>query len=1170
MKHLSTLLFLLLLSAAKNYAQPTITNYQMGGINSAAFTTNNFKCIWVGKGNRIWAGTQYGGLYTYDDNGLNVWLKSDKLTNVFINDIKSDADSGIWIAQSGTASVGGNSNIAGGINYFSVASDISMNFYSVSGTTTSADLLSRNVRSLYIDQSWGSANNRLPRVWAAQGTYITSFNTRKGGLSIGLNPFSTYFNNYTGGYATGTNATPISEAVGGNSEEVWIAARQNNGGSQILRYKPSGLYIGTHSNSDAPLLQSGFTAQAIHFDKAGNRWIGMKAGGLVIKTPNGWQSMNTASLFPTGSQVNFNAITSDEFGNVYIGTSTGLLEYQSKDYNPSSSPDYSPSYIQYTTNDGLPSNNITGLAWDQKYGRLLITSDAGVTFMNKRETYIKGVVQDVFANLDDTARKYSGLQKKPLRGVTTVRLLKNNVEEEFVFPDANGVFELREANDEDVYSVEVKSVIEGRTIKYLYNNVRNHTRLLPSLVPDALIEELKAFKPKMEKRCFPLKLFMGLETTNIFCTDALLTGNAFDTRNFETAQQEFYRTEGLTDFTKRTDNLATYYATLGTVYTLGGNATDFATDAVSNIFEAVDALKGFVDFGDALKKPANAPSLETVDEEIKQGTVDAIKMFKDAIILGLSKLSTYVKPDQKKFFDLCVSAVSEVADLLVEAFENGRESAKAKILVDNLKKIIAQAIAVGFYKNDYAQDYHQLFVPSASLSARNMESPNTYSLNFDNLYNPATTSIVKEAQDKYDGRKANITLLTDIAKVAGVASSAADAASALALVGGPASAGAVKVFSFAAKAVKVLAYAGCIYQANEGVYEIMDLSGNIQTRAGFFRPQPNNGYTTLNTAQVNTDSLVARKNRYNQRLTELQAIYTAPVYDVTAYKNKRKQLVQEDSLYNVELLTTLYGLYSSTDTAIVRIPGFTNRLDRVIDSFVSLQYALRHSLYYQNIAYILATDKTAYAPGLDSLCNQTKLANDSAVNGITYLINDINNNSILSKAYLVQEKYQINFSRVPGASGTVTYTFKNYGGETQNNVSFKISRPDAGYTITSPDSVNVGTILPGQSKSVTYNFQSPANDSVGNYRIDVKANNGIYKPVSGVLYAIDPTKFYSIKDGNWSDPATWSTNTVPVNTSKIYISHTVTVTANASCKSVNVYKPGNVIVNAGNRIIVNN
>lgn len=1164
-------MLLVVFGAIGTHSQPgnPITNFNMantGGI----FTTNNFKCIAVGKGNRIWAGTQYGGLYTYDE-GFNIWMKSDKLTNVFINDIKADADSGIWIAQSGTASVGGNSNISGGVNYFPVASDISMRFYSVLGTTTSADLISRNARSLYIDQSWGQANNRLPRVWVAQGTYITSFNTRRGGLSVGLRPNPTYFTRYDSGYAAATNATPISEAIGGNNKEVWVAVRQNNGGSQILRYQPSGKYIGTHGTKDTSLFQAGFSAQAIHFDVFGNRWIGLKAGGLIIKTENSWYKMDAPSFFPSGTQVNFNAIISDKYGNVYIGTSNGLLEYQSKDFNPTSSPDYPPSYNHYTTNNGLPSNNITGLAYDEKNGRLLITSDAGVTFMNLREPYIKGVVFDVFCNLDNEKRSYSGYEKLPLRGTTTVRLLKNNIEEEFAYPDANGIFELKKANDTDVYSVEVKSVIEGKTIKYIYNNIRNHTRLLPSLIPDSLIRELKAFKPKLENRCFPLKFSFGLEWNNVLCTDAFGTGNAFNTNNFDAAYQEFYRPEGLTDFRTRVDNLATSYLAMATVYNLGGNATDLATDAVSSIFEAVDALKSFVEFGIELKQPATAPTMEQVDEDIKDGTVASITAFKDAIFLGLSKLSPYVKPESKKFFDLCVSTIGEVADLIVTAFEDGAGAARVKFLADNLKKIVAQTIAARFYKLDYAQEHHQLFVPSAVFSARNLESPHSYDVNFDNLYNPAANSIVKEGQDMYDKRKDNIRILGEVAKVSGIVASSADAATALALVGGPASAAAVKVFSFAAKGIKVLAFAGAIYQANEGVYELVDLSDNIQPRAGFLMLPSKTGMSTPLNIGVNLqDSLLARKNRYNQRLSELQVIYSAPVYDVVAYKNKRKQLSIEDSLYNAALKNAVNALYSTTDSAIVKIPGFNDRLTRVIDSFVSHQYALRHALYYQNIAFILAANKTVYAPGLDSLSNEIKLANDSAVNGLGSLINQINANNIPSLPYLVQESYQMNHSRIPGSAGTVTYRFKNHGSTAQQNVSFKISQPGSGYTITSPDSVHVGTIQPGETKQVSFSFQSPLHDSLVHYVVSVKASNGIYRNVSGVFYVSDPTKVYSVKNGNWNDPATWSTNTVPNANSRVYLTHAVTVTADAICKSLTMYNPGNVTVNSGKRIVLNN
>jgi hypothetical protein len=1145
---------------------PPITNFNIA--NTGVFTSNNFKCIGVGKGNRIWAGTQYGGLYTYDE-GFNIWRKSDKLTNVFINDIKADADSGIWIAQSGTASVGGNSNIAGGVNYFPVASDISMSFYSVQGTTTSADLLSRNVRSLYIDQSWGAANNRLPRVWAAQGTYITSFNTRRGGLSVGLNPNPVYFSKFDSGYATAPNATPISEAVGGNNNEVWVAARQNNGGSQILRYRPSGIYIGTFSHANVPALPNGFSAQAIHFDIDGNRWIGLKSGGLVIQTPSGWKKMDAPSFFQPSTQINFNAMASDKYGNVYIGTSTGLLVYKGRVYNPSSSPDFTPSYDYYTTNNGLPSNNITGLAYDNKNSRLLITSDAGVSFMDLFEPYIKGVVLDAFCDLDNAEKKIPGFQTRPLPGVTTVRLLKNGVEEEFVFPDANGIFELKEANDEDVYSVEVKSVIEGRTIKYVYNNIKNHTKLIPSMVPDGLIKELIAFKPKLEQRCFPLKLSFGLEIDNLLCTNLLGSNPAFNTSNFDAAYREFYRPEGLTDFQKRLDNLAASYLAMHAVYTMGGNATDLAADGVTNIFDAMEALAAFAEFGIGLRQPAASASLEAVGEDAFKGSTAVINALKDAIMFGLSKLSRFVNPDNKKFFDLCVTSIEEVTGLIIVAFEKGSGSAKTKLLVDILKKLLAQTVAISAYKSDYAQDHHQYFVPTAVQSARNLASPHSYQLNYDNVCNPNSNSIVKEAQDKYQGRKDNITLLGDIAKGAAIVSNGADAASLLALAGGPATAAAVKVFSFAVKGLKVLAHAGAIYQANEGFYETIDMSDGIQPRAGLSGAKPIPNITKLNIGLQLQDSLIARKNRYNQRLTELQVIYNA-AYNLANYKSKRQQLVREDSLYNASVRSAMHALYSTADSALVRIPNFESRLNRVADSFVDLQYTLRNALYYQNIAYILAPDKTIYAPGLDSLSNEIKLANDSAVNGIVSLVNLVNGNSIPSLPYLVQESYKMNHSGVPGSSGQVVYSFKNHGSTPQQNVRFKISQPGSGYSITSADSVNVGTIAPGETKQISFNFQSPLHDSLVHYTIAVMADNGIYRNAAGVLYVIDPTKFYSIKNGNWNDPATWSNNAVPVATSQVYIGHAVTVTANVTCKSITAFQPGNVTVNAGQRIVITN
>lgn len=1174
MKQFYRLSILFHLIIVNGYAQPILVNYQMGGVHSAAFTTNNFKCIGVGKGNRIWAGTQYGGLYTYDDNGLNVWLKSDKLTNVFINDIKSDADSGIWIAQSGQASVGGNSSIAGGVNYFPVASDINMNFYSVQGTTTSADLLSRNVRSLYIDKSFGTANGRLPRVWAAQGTYITSFNTRRGGLSIGLNPFATYFTNYASGYATGTTATPISEAIGGNSQEVWIGARQNNGGSQILRYKPNGQYVGIHGTADTSLFSAGFTAQAIHFDISGNRWVGLRQGGLIIKTPLGWKGMNSTAFFTASTQVNFNAITSDEFGNVYIGTSNGMLEYQSQDYNPSSSPDYTPSYIHYTTNDGLPSNNITGLVYDQKNGRLLITSDGGVTFMNKREPFIKGVVFDVFCNVDDPNKQYPGLQKIPLSNGVTVKLLRNNIEEESVYTDANGIFELKEANETDVYTVEVRFVKEGRAMVYKYDNIRNHTRMQPVLMPDSLIREIKSFKAKMENRCFPVKLGFQINYTNV-CKDG------FDVNGYDLAYQRFYDAGGITsDHKKKVNNLAGYYTALAGVYNLGGNVVELSSDMVANTLDIIDFLVSEVLFAEKTKERANTSEGDAFEEaglnaaeDIRKAGINVLKVVKTGFGEATKKISSQLKPypELQKIFDLSSACIIDAADLLIEFLEKGNAGFAYKAIVDNLKKVIANEVSGAIYSRLFAKEIHKNLVFESSNAAAYAASDFNYEEVFDNIYNANTNSLVKYGLDTLTNRRVNITFLSNAAKVAETGSQVFDAASLLALVPGGQVAGAIaKALSYAAKAVKVIAHCGGIYQGAIGAWEEVELSKQVTDKAGLLRPLPGRGNNPQVLALHSPDSLIAKKNRYNQRLIELQAQYTTSVYNATAYGTAVKRLALEDSVYTQEMTATLNSLWSTTDSAIIVVPGFNARLNRVVDSFIVEQYNVRNSLYYMDLGFVFDSNKSGYRPALDSIANEIKRLNDSAVNGIASLITQVNANNIPSVAYLAQESHSVNHTRVPGTSGSVTYTFKNYGSVPQNNVSFKISKPTSGYVITSADSINAGNINPGETKQITYSFTAPLHDSVSHYEITIKATNGIYKNVYGALFVIDPAKYYTIKDGDWNNPSTWHSNQVPGATNKVHISHNVTVTTDVTCKSVTVSKPGNVIVNTGRRIIINN
>jgi len=355
-----------------------------------AGSNNAFKCIGVGD-SVYWAGTQYRGLYRYD-TASKVWVKSSQLSNVFINDIKRDSFGGVWIAQSGTSgTIGGGSNTAGGVNYFPNWTDGAMQFYSVVGTTTGGGIKSRNVRSIYVNPFYKRTgiDSALPRVWAVEATFISSSNTVAGGVSVGLNATANYFNNRSAGLqvtpyvSTFLAGTPSCEAVGGNKDEIWVSTRQNFGLSKILRYNPKvapstgGIYIGAYDSTvvKGGIFPPGFRAHAIFFDSEGRRWLGLQNGGLRVWEQGYWTIVNMESIFPLGTQVNNNAITEDDLGNVYIGTSTGLLRFDG-----SGNVDDIFRYTKYTTADELPSNNITGLAYDKAKGRMLLATDAGIVF----------------------------------------------------------------------------------------------------------------------------------------------------------------------------------------------------------------------------------------------------------------------------------------------------------------------------------------------------------------------------------------------------------------------------------------------------------------------------------------------------------------------------------------------------------------------------------------------------------------------------------------------------------------------------------------------------------------------------------------------------------------------------------------------------------------------
>jgi hypothetical protein len=392
------------------YSQPPadFSHFNMANTPSV-FTSNNFKTIAIDRFGSVWAGTQYGGLYIFS-GATSTWSKSSLLSNVFINDIKADPKGGVWVAQSGimgaSASEG---NRQGAVSFFADETFSSIADYGVDAIGLGG-LNSRNVRAIWVDTATVNKGELgLPRVWATQATFLTNSNTTAGGIAMGTNPAGSWkFNKIKKGLQIFPNTniqstgTPSCDAIGGNRHEVWISVRTNYGGSDILRFDPkNGNFLGGYDETGAynnkrriykdvqpnytssetkDILQPGFRLNAIHFDGEGRKWLGMANTGLVVVEGSVWTKPNLSNLLADGYSINNNAIAEDEEGNVFFGTTAGILMYKAGENVYLSS-----SYQLITINNGLPSNNVTGVCADTKNQRILITTDAGISFWNRKK-----------------------------------------------------------------------------------------------------------------------------------------------------------------------------------------------------------------------------------------------------------------------------------------------------------------------------------------------------------------------------------------------------------------------------------------------------------------------------------------------------------------------------------------------------------------------------------------------------------------------------------------------------------------------------------------------------------------------------------------------------------------------------------------------------------------
>ena len=1125
--------------------------------SNPVLSVNAFRSVTVDKRGIVWVGADLGGLYNFKGNA---WQKINTYPDVTFRHLvpsNMPGDSSVWATSIGKTGV---QAITGGAYLINTKTETVTQY----GSGIAGGLSARYANSLALSRS-GS-------VYVAVAQSLTGSTTNQGGVffSNTVNPPVPSATSFTKAiqdvgeinyYCAGNRGDELwfgrgASCVNGVCQEAYIA-RLSGAGEKLspITAAVSGLPFTTSTS---------VFARAIFTDTtSGNTFVGLNSGGIgVCKNDGTWKMLTSANTpLPVGAGVNFNAIE-NIFGEIWVGTTMGVFVY-----NGTGSLDNMASFKMLTTANGLPGNSITDMAADTARSDIWVTSSVGVSRAPYTPPSIKGIVYDVFCNRPgsspDSLKFYEVLQKKPITSGVNVKLFENGVLKESSQTDGDGVFELKNAEDGKIYSVEVQYTRNGRQILYKYPDIKNNTLMGAILIPDSLIREIKAFKPNITRRCFTLKLQFSI-SLKIVCLDG------FEVSKYDEAYEKFDDINGIADnHKKRVENLANYYTSLATVYNLGGTSNELINSAVENAFDAIEALVGTVTFSSAAKGKVGFDLAEETFQKVIEANIKLIQsgyleQLKNAAARNVSD------PNTKIFIEKFYTLLSDAADFAMTLQKEGRNKALAGAGIDAAKKASASVIAAWYYKYYYCLNQHEKFVVNAAASSKSASSAFLYNETYNKLYNLSTNSLVKLSNDTLEIFKEKVEFYKTIAKVAEYAKTVADAVSAVSLVipGGQGVSAVFKTIAQVAKFAKPAALSAAMIQAINGGLKINILSDRILPQAGL-----SSGRMAARVlsppSQLSPTSLLLRKIIYNQKITDLKVIYNAPVFDSATYAAKFYALLIEDSIYTDEMTKTLNALWASADSAVLLVPGFSNKLGKVIDSFVTPQYSMRNAFYYQNMSYKFNSDKMADVSELNNFANEIIMLNDSALNGITYLVNDINTNGIAAPAYLVQESFKLNHSRLPGSAGSITYVFKNYGTQPQLNVRFKLLKDiPAGYVFTGADSLNVGIIQAGESKQISFAFIAPMNDSVCHYTIDVNANNGSFRDASGSLFVIDPAKIYSVKDGNWSDVNTWSTQTIPTSTSKVVVSHSVVVDVDASCKSVNSTIPGSILVNTGKRLTI--
>lgn len=1047
------LLSLLILTVLKfntiSAQQYIFSTYDMG--NTPAFTTNVFKAADVDTSGRIWIGSTKMGLYYCDSVS---WFKAGVLQTNDIRQLTADPTNGtIWAAQSGTGTSSGSTNIAGGLtNVFSPTSSFNWGPLYYPGA----------LPSLPTRAAMGVTVFPNGDVFSSHGSQTTGSSQIMGGALGSLPYYDTIGHRifagipYQGGTYTGSNTVPYYEqmltGIANNGSELWvniIRACDNGNCTEnfINRYSSTGALLGSFTSSNSPIpfnnTTSTPTAKAIFFDNAGRAWIGLSSGGIYIYDQGTWiHKDETNSLFPVGASVNFHSITQDSRGDVFVGTTAGLMQYSSYDL---SSP---ASYNQlFSTSNGLPSAYVAGITVDKQNNKWLATSAGIVKMKNAPDSSITGNIKDVIVLFSSGTLAFnncSGAVVELYQGTTLITQQTTTSTGLFSFTGLTG----------SNYKVVATKTINSVTASVTHDNVSPGDLLTDVKIPCSLIIQTNNIVDSLQSKVFTANLFYNSISFNFPTTGY----NESAIVNYINGAKDIQ-----SDYEDVVNSLSRLFIAQKALDEYSDDAAVMISETVVSAYDLGEIIYNFVTVS---RKVPSIPNLDhlakikKINSLAKSATLKTIKL---VVLQGLNYI------EDASLRTLTKDKLSGIMAAIADHAEAKDPDAFNAVVS---KKFVKNLITTGVSPFLYSKAYVPITLSNVNLAYTNANTNNytgTFADAFDYVIdNSANNSLVESNHLKTNLSKSLISSLRTTGDLVSIISDVAGvAALATTLVDGGAMLSISKSLALVKTGTVVASMGTGIYRLYKIKNELPDATTNSFLKSVNFATPYNQ--QLLDSRSLSLSTAISDYNNY---LLAIENDIIGNQREIAI--GKMDSLLILDSVLFDAQINALTPIYAAAPYANSTISNFDSLYTNTVINSAGRSMFSRQALNFNLISYLMDSTSTSI---IDSLSSQAA----SAISSNTQMETDINNMTDSISTVSVPAHIFVTSSNVPkpmvqSTSYPVSFSYTNIGTIDATDVFARLTLID-GFT-TTQDSVFVGTVISGATGNVTFNIQSPAFDTI--------------------------------------------------------------------------------------------